>query len=124
MAEETPKSPPVLGLSDALAVMDEEKTEMDKVLEILLNPRNIGHLTELNRNEIIAFSTLSTIAAKRPALDTLKMWLAENLIFRVSKGRGGRKEMIRVTSRQLQIADQNAGIEQRPGGGRWFGRRR
>jgi hypothetical protein len=103
--------------------MDDEQTEMEKVIKVLLDPKNIGHLTELNRNEIIAFSTLSTIAIKRVQLDTLRVWLAENLVFRVSKGRGGRKEMIKVTSRQLQFADERAMQDQ--GRGRsWFGRRR
>lgn len=108
----TPNDPPILGLQDALAVMDDEKSEMDKVLEIFLNPSHIGHLTELNRNEILSFSALGTIAAKRPQLDTLATFLRNNLIYRVSKGRGGRKEMVKLTSRQLQFAENQMPMEQ------------
>jgi hypothetical protein len=114
--------PTNLNLQDALAVVDEEKTEMDKVLDILLDPNHIGHLTELNRNEILAFSALGTISSKRPSLDTLKTFLAHNLVYRVSKGRGGRKELVKVVSRQLQFAEQQMPQEGASGTRRWFKR--
>lgn len=117
------ESIPTLGLSDALAVMDEEKTELDKVLELLLDPKNIQHNTELTKNEITAFSVLTSIC-KKYKLPVLDDFLKENLVLRVSKGRAGRKEWVKITSRQLAMTDQNAEL-QRPGMlGRIFGRRR
>lgn len=122
--EQKQNVPPVLGLTEALAVMDEEKSEMDKVLEIFLNNANIGHLTELNRNEILSFSALGTIAQKRPQLDTLKVFLAHNLIYRVSKGRAGRKELVKLTSRQLQFAENQMSDGLQQPRRNWFGRRK
>lgn len=81
-------------------VQIEEKTELDKVIELMLNPANIGHLTELNSREILAFSTLSTLGKKYRYLDILP-FVAENLVFRVSKGRKGRLETIKLTSRPM-----------------------
>jgi hypothetical protein len=118
-------TPPHLNLQDALAVMEEEKTELDKVLELLLDPKNIQHNTELNRNEILAFSVLSTICKAHPELSALKTFLAENLVNRVSKGRAGRKEWVKITSRQLAVAEAAAGMEgqARPGMSKYFRRR-
>lgn len=87
---------PRLGLSDALLVSEEEKTELDKILELLLRPENIGHNTELTRNEILAFSVLTTIAKKYTGLTVLGDFLRENLVLRVSKGRAGRKEWVKI----------------------------
>lgn len=121
MAQEY-NSLPTLGLSDALAVMDEEKTELDKVLELLLDPKNIAHNTELTRNEITAFSVLGAIAKAHPELTALRDFLKENLVLRVSKGRAGRKEWVKITSRQLAMVDQNQD-QKKPGGfGRFFKR--
>lgn len=114
------QSTPVLGLSDALAVMDDEKTELDKVLELLLDPRNIQHNTELSKNEITAFSVLSTLA-KRHNLPVLSDFLAENLVLRVSKGRAGRKEWVKIVARHLQ--QEQEGVAPTGGLGRYFRRR-
>lgn len=89
---------PVLGLQEQLAVLEEDKTELDKVLELLLRPENIQHNTELSRNEILAFSVL-TAMSKQYRLEVLRNWLAENLVLRVSKGRQGRKEWVKIVSR-------------------------
>lgn len=117
---------PKLNIQDALAVMEEEKTEMDKVLALLLDPKNIQHNTELNRNEILAFSVLSTICKSHPELTALKTFLAENLVNRVSKGRAGRKEWVKITSRQLAMAQDQMGMDgppPRPGMSRFFRKR-
>lgn len=104
---------PRLNLSDALAVMEEEQTELDKVLELLLDPKNIGHNTELSSNEITAFSVLATMA-RRHNLPVLKEFLAENLEKRVSKKRQGRKEWIKIVGRHLE-QDANAMMQEKTG---------
>lgn len=118
-----PEPLPQLGLQDALvmAAGETEKTELDKVLELLLKPENIGHNTELSKNEILAFSVLSTLA-RRHNLPVLKEFLAENLILRVSKGRAGRKEWIKIVGRHLAQEDTQMQAESLKRG--WFGRRR
>lgn len=118
----TPEPLPQLGLNDALVMAaGEEKTELDKVLELLLDPKNIGHNTELSKNEILAFSLLSTLA-RRHDLPVLKEFLAENLVLRVSKGRAGRKEWIKIVGRHLAQENQEMASENIRKG--WFGRRR
>jgi len=110
---------PELGLSDLLAVAEDEKTELDKVLELLLDRKNIEHNTDLTTREITAFSVLSTIA-KRHNLQVLTDFLAENLVLRVSKGRAGRKEWVKIVARHLEAPPE-------PPGGRFgtmFGRGR
>jgi len=91
---------PKLGLMDAIMEVDEERSELDKIFEQMLSPDNISHNTELSRSEITAFSVLSGMA-KKYDLDMLKGYLMENLTFRVSKGRGGRKEWVKIVSRGL-----------------------
>lgn len=120
-----PDTPPVLGLQDALAMVEEDKTEMDKVLELLLDPQNIAHNTELNRPELLAFSALGTLADSYPQLTALKQFLMKNLMLRVSLGRKGRKEWVKITSRQLTMADQNPMMDGNKNGtfGRFFRKR-
>lgn len=113
---------PQLGLADAVVMAaGDEKTELDKVLELLLDPKNIGHNTELSKNEILAFSILGTLA-RRHNLPVLKEFLAENLVLRVSKGRAGRKEWIKIVGRHL--AQENAEMATENVRRGWFGRRR
>lgn len=119
----TPKPLPELGLSDALVMAEEEQTELDKILELLLDPKNIAHNTELTKNEITAFSVLGTMA-KRHNLPVLRDFLAENLVLRVSKGRMGRKEWVKIVGRQLAQNDMNMDDTQARAGRGWFGRRR
>lgn len=107
------KKLPELGLQDAILEMQEEKTELDKVLALLLDPKNIAHNTELSKREILAFSTLSTLD-KKYRLSMLRNWLDENLVLRVSKGRAGRKEWVKIVSRQLTIAEQNMEMQNPP----------
>lgn len=121
--EPTPKPLPELGLSDALVMMDEEKSELDKVLELMHNPKHVQHYTELNKNEILAFSILGTIGKRHPLL-LLTDWLSENLQLRVSKGRKGREETVKLASRGLSGAWTETTMNApRRGLGRWFGRR-
>lgn len=106
--------PPQLGLSDALLVQQEERTELDKIFELLLSEENIHHNTELNRNEILAFSVLATMG-RRYNLPVLQDFLKENMKLRVSKNRRGRDEWVKIASRQLQ----NEALEQLQQGSRF-----
>lgn len=116
--EEVPEEPPEMGLSEIMAVAEEEKTELDKVLELLLDPKNIAHNTELTQNEILAFSVLATLA-RRHNLPVLQDFLAENLVLRVSKGRKGREEWVEIIAPKLQ----DHGEEEASAFDRIFGRR-
>lgn len=101
-----PQTPPVVGLDRALLVEDsKEETELDKIIKMILDPANIAHNTELSRNEITAFSVLSTLSQKHN-LPVLTEFLKNNLILRVSKGRKGRAELIKILNRQLTAQEQ------------------
>lgn len=117
-----PPAPPKLSLSEALLMEGEEKSELDKIIEMILDPANIAHNTELSRNEITAFSVLSTLYKSHPkAFPVLGDFLKQNMILRVSKGRKGRGELIKILNRQQQ--NEALALEQGRGRG-WFGRRR
>lgn len=79
-----------------------EEDDLEKVIKTLLDPANIHHLTELEPDEITAFTTLGTMATKYD-IKLLKDWLAQNLLLRVSKSRKGRSEFVKITQR---FADQ------------------
>lgn len=105
MDEENPTPVPQVGLSQALLVEDEKpESELDKIIKMILDPANIAHNTELSRNEITAFSVLSTLSSKHN-LPVLKEFLKQNLILRVSKGRKGRGELIKILNRQLSAQE-------------------
>ncbi|MHB1059789.1 MAG: hypothetical protein ACYC0F_18090 [Rhodanobacter sp.] len=95
---------------------------MDKVLALLFDPANIGHNTELSRNEILAFSVLATMAG-RHNLPVLADFLERNLIYKVSGKRKGRGELIKIVGRHLAMDEQNRAAEQRGGLSRLFRRR-
>lgn len=97
-----PKPIPELNLSDALAVMDDEKSELDKIVELITDPANIQHFTELSRAEIMAFSVLSTMEQRHP-LPVLTQFLKENLVLRVSRGRQGKKELMKMVARTMAM---------------------
>jgi hypothetical protein len=99
--EEEQPDAPQLNLSDALIDVDNEKSELDKVFKQLLDPNNIAHNTELDQEEITAFSVLAGLAEQYD-LTTLKRFLLDNLQLRVSKGRKGRNEIVRITARNWQ----------------------
>jgi len=102
--------PPQLGLSDILALEEKEHTELDKILELLLDPQNIEHNSDLNKNEILAFSVLATLA-NRHNLPVLQQFLKQNLLLRVSKNRKGREEWVKILSRQLEKDDYHNVLE-------------
>lgn len=114
---ETEKVPPI-DIEEALSLVEDEKSELDKVLELLLDQNNIQHNTELNKREITAFSVLATIA-KKYDLSVLNGFLKENLVLRVSKGRAGRKEWVKIVARHL---DHQMEEEEKKGSSRWFRR--
>src|SRR5688572_6185149 len=93
--------PDMGGLTQALIDSDTEKSELDKVFKQLLDPSNIAHNTELDQEEITAFSVLAVIAETYD-LTVLKQFLLENLQLRVSKGRRGRNEIVRITAKNWQ----------------------
>jgi len=107
-----PAGLPELGLRDALMAVEDEKSELDKIVELITNPKHIAHFTELSRNEIMAFSVLYTMAG-RHKLPVLEEWLERNLILRVSRGRQGKKELLKMVSRTLaaeQAPDERTGF--------------
>lgn len=98
---------PEVGMMDALLEVEEEKSELDKIFEQFLDPRNIRHNSELTVNEITAFSAAGPMAEKYN-LTELKRVLLENLILRVSKGRGGRREWVKIIGRQQDYEETKA----------------
>lgn len=101
---------------DALMESDEERTELDKIFEQFLDPANISHNTDLNGNEITAFSAVGPLADKHN-LTAAQDFIQRNLIYRVSKGRKGRAEWVRIITRQMDRQEQVGGF------GGMFGRR-
>jgi hypothetical protein len=97
MAEEI-ETPPALGISDMLVNVDDEKTELDKIFEQMLDPRNIAHNTDLTKAEAAKFARLKVFAMKYD-WTTLKVMIIENLSHRVSAGRGGRKDWVKIAGR-------------------------
>lgn len=100
---------PELNLSDSLLDADSEKSELDKIFKQLLDPNNIAHNTELDQEEITAFSVLAGLAEQYD-LTTLKRFLLDNLQLRVSKGRKGRNEIVRITARNWQDPQKTTSI--------------
>ena len=109
---------PEMNIEKAMLQAEEEQTDMDKIFELLLDPNNIAHNTELNRNEIMAFSVLGSISEKRPQLEALREFLKKNLIYRVSKNRQGRKEWVKILGKMQQHEE----FEQQRGIARLFRR--
>lgn len=101
ISDDNSEEAPELNLSDALMDVDSEKSELDKIFKQLLDPNNIAHNTELDQEEITAFSVLAGLAESYD-LTTLKRFLLDNLQLRVSKGRRGRNEIVRITARNWQ----------------------
>lgn len=89
------------GILDGLD-MGQEKTDLDKIFEMMLKDENIEHFTELNAGEITAFSTLGSLHEKYMPAGVALKWLKKNLKMRVSKGRKGKTETVKITSRLPQ----------------------
>lgn len=100
---------PNANLSDTIMDVGEEKTELDKIFAQLLDPKNIYHNTELTSDEITAFSTLGGMADKYD-IRVLKKWLVDNMQMRVSRGRRGRNEIVKITARHMQEQDKKRGF--------------
>lgn len=111
------------GLIDQFIVAEEEeKTELDKVFKQIFDPANLSHLTELTRNEITAYSVLQTLADKY-GLSVLREFIQESLTKRISRGRKGRTETVKIVNSRLSQSQEN---QNELKGGRlskWFGRR-
>lgn len=118
-----PQQPPIIGMQEALLLdTGEPESELDKIIKMILDAANIGHLTELNQNEINAFSKAYSMCTRHPkTLKSGKALIAQNLIFRVSKSRKGRGEFIKILNRSISAQEALAAQQQRPG---FFGRRR
>lgn len=76
----------------------EEKNDLDKIFDKMLSDDNIHHFTELNAGEITAFSTLGVMASKYK-VKIVQKWILDNLKYRVSKGRKGKGEFVKITAR-------------------------
>lgn len=85
------------GVLDQLG-MNDEKTELDKIFDKMLDPVNLYHFTELSQAEINAFSALGVLADEYD-LVILKKWIIDNLKLRVSKQRKGKAEFVKITAR-------------------------
>ncbi len=116
--ESTEDNLPNPGLSSMLDVSD-EKSELDKIFEQMMDPANIHHNTEVSQEEINGFSTLHAMSKnfrdKGYPLVALESWLLEQLKLRVSKGRQGRKEWVKITTK-MQDGPQKTGFFDRFGG--------
>ena len=111
--------PSASGLLEAVVLEgDGEQTDLEKIFEQLLDERNLSHLTNLTSNEVTAFSLLGPIA-KKYELEFLQEIITENLAKRISLGRGGRKDFVKILSNRLQ---QEYGKEDHSRG--FWGRRR
>lgn len=104
-----PPTIPTLGLAEQLTIVDDEKDDLERIIKLLLDKENIAHNTELTRNEITAFSILRGLAQKHN-ITVLQTFLDENLSLRVSKGRQGRKEWVKmIAMRGMQNEEDEQG---------------
>lgn len=94
----------------------DEVTDLDKIFAKMLDPNNIYHFTELNAGEITAFSSLGCVAESYMPKGVIHKWLLLNLMMRVSKGRKGKQEFVKITARN---ADPPQMMPQR-NGFNWF----
>lgn len=92
----------------------EEKSELDKIFEKMLDPSNIHHNTEVTQDEINGFSTLYAMSRDFKdmgyQIDILEKWLLEQMKLRVSKGRAGRKEWVKITTKMQDETNRKGGF--------------
>lgn len=97
-------------LSSGTELMD-QPTELDKIFKQMLDPANLHHFTELNKQEVIGFASISTMAKLADKYnidyDIIKNWVINNFQMRVSLQRKGRLELVKITSRSQ--GDMNQG---------------
>lgn len=102
--------------TDLSALLDEsqEKSELDKIFEKMLAPENIHHNTEVTQDEINGFSTLYAMSrdfkARGYRIEVLEKWLLEQMKLRVSKGRAGRKEWVKITTKMQDETNKKGGF--------------
>lgn len=113
---------PRLGFAKMLLDQDGDKTPLDKIIAMILDPANISHNTELSADEVTAFSFLSMLST-RHNLPALQKFLQENLIKRVSLKRKGKGELIKILNRAATMEEQQF-LAMNGGGGRrsWYRR--
>lgn len=103
------EQPPDLSALDGAFESIDDETDLDKIFARFLDPKNIHHVTELNKQQIVAVTTLSNIAREYD-IDFLKEWLADYLKYQVSAGRQGRKEWVKITSRAGENEEKQRGF--------------
>lgn len=90
------------GLIDSLPL--EDRTELDKIFEHMTKLENLQYYTELNKQEVIGYASLRSLSdlAKKYKIDysIIDSWVQHSLINRVSLGRKGRAELVKVAARQ------------------------
>lgn len=93
-------------LLDNLGSM-EERSELDKIFEQMLDPANIHHYTELSQEEINAVSAAKAIAENpRYQLIAPLKYMEFKLQLQISKNRGGRKEVIKIAGRNVSYTEE------------------
>lgn len=100
-----------LNLSEALIATEEEESEFDKIMRLMLDNNHLQHHTELTAQEITAFSVLSSMA-KKYNLEILQEFLVENLKLRVSKGRAGRREWVKILGEYRRRRNEEEGFDE------------
>lgn len=88
---------------DSILESGEEKSDTIKVIEQLASEDDIEVNTEFTSEEIGAFQTLSTLADDYEGLEALDRWLKKGMRMRVSRGRRGRNETVRISARNPQM---------------------
>lgn len=94
---DTPQELPNPSLDKAL-ISEGQDSEMDKFIKHMLDPANLNHNTDLDEDEINAFSILGPLAIKHDII-ILKRYMVEKKSLRVSKNRKGRGEFIKIGTR-------------------------
>ena len=106
---------PQVGIEEGLLyTQEEEKLEFEKIYQLMLDPKNLAHNTELTKSEITAFSVVSSMLREHPkALHVLDKFLTENMAMRVSHKRGGRREWFKAIARHAMEQDMQAQANRR-----------
>jgi hypothetical protein len=99
---------------NAMLAEDTEKSELDKLMARMMDPANIHHNTDVSQEEINGFSTLYAMhrdfKSRGYKIDILEKWLLEQLKLRVSRGRAGRKEWVKITTKMQEDTARKGGF--------------
>lgn len=112
---------PEMGLSDLLTMVDEDKDDFERIMELLLDPANINHNTELGDREINGYAILGSMGRKYN-LPGLQEYLLERKTLKVSRARKGRGEWVEILKRTREAAQLELYNAKKQGFGRYFGR--